>query len=142
LLCRFDYFRLHWILLDIRFRLPELLRISDPPIVEATMPDAEGLWLLDSDSVRRTALNHLNRFFNRCIVSRRKKYVQMFRHQHKGVQFVKAAITARNNLLDDNVCQNTVDENCVSFSGVRRHKVDTGLPYTMRDFRHIHTARG
>jgi hypothetical protein len=133
---------LYWILLNVRFRLPELFRVPDPPIVEAAMPDWEGLWPLDSDPVGRTAFDHLHRFFNRGLVTWREQYMQMLWHQRERVQFVESTITARNNLLHNDASQDGVDEKRVPFPCVCRHKVDTGLPNATRDFRHSRTARG
>jgi hypothetical protein len=133
---------LYWILLNVRFRLPELFRVPDPPIVEAAMLDWEGLRPLDSDPVGRTAFDHLHRFFNRCLVTWREQYMQMLRHQRERVQFVESKIAARNNLLHNSACQDVVDEKGVSFPSICRHKVDTGLPNATRDFRHSRTARG
>jgi hypothetical protein len=101
---------LHWILLDVQFRLPELFRVPDPSVMKATMPNRKLLRSLNPHPMCRAAFDHLHSLFNRGLIIRRDKHMQMIGHQHKRVQFEKSSIPASDNLFDDDDCQRRVDE--------------------------------
>jgi len=66
----------------------------------------------------------------------------MIRHHHKRVQLVKSAVSATQDLFDDDIRQSRVDEERMLLPGIGRHKIDAGLSNSPCDPAHIRTFRG
>src|ERR1017187_5156518 len=95
--------------------------------MKPSMPNGKFLRPFNAHSVRRSALDHLHRLLNCCCLTWRQQHMQMIRHQYKSVQLVKSPIPAIQNLLDDDICQDRVDEERMLLPGIGRHKIDACL---------------
>ncbi len=113
--------------LDVHYDFPIFISAPDPPIMKSCMPNWEPMRVGQSDSVRCSAFNHLNGLFDCGALVWRNENVDVVRHDHEGVQFVKSAIPTLQNLLKNNLRSFWLCENGTPFPGITRDKINTGL---------------
>jgi len=95
-----DQSRLDWIQVNIPDFRKIVFAVSNRPIMKSDLPDFHPILMLFLKLVRESALNELDGFFERSVLSRGDEKMEVVRHHDKFVQKVRPSFAATQNSLD------------------------------------------
>ena len=88
-LCGVDHHvALHGIAMNVILMVREILWVANAMVGESALPDLAFSPKDSPEFMRVAALDELDRVFDRHVFRGRQQKMNMFRHQHKGVQLV------------------------------------------------------